>query len=422
MRKIDIMNDLEKRQKYFTFLYPVILLPFIFYFIRLNWVYKNYQHNFFLGIIFFILLVVVPILYKFSKNLFLTLWIFYSAIIFSATFLIYIAGGYEAPGVFWISLIPVVAVALLGERGVLIGIIYTIFTALIYHLYPTPPEMLPIEFKNLQYYQQERTLNLNVFILFTLVFTYVYYLLEKKNNLELKKQKEKFENLLKVLFHDIANPALNIQLQAQRLQKKNIEEISTSLNAILNSSKSINQILDSVRSLKAFEDGKSIINFEWFSIQEAVKNALELCQEKIKDKNIQIDFPLNNSQFEVYGNQALFTHQVLINLLTNALKFTPENKKITIAISYDQEKGLCHLQMIDQGIGIPKDILENLFSDHHQTSRKGLKGEIGTGYGMPLVKFFVESFSGKLEIKSYDISNFPENSGTEISISLKAKT
>lgn len=415
-----IQSDFEKRKKYFFSLYPVIFLPFAFYFFRLNFIYNDYRFNLFFYFIFIILLLVVPCLYKFTQRIFLALWIFYTCIIFAATFLIFLAGGNSAPGVFWISLIPLIGVAILGDSGVFIGMGYTILTVIIFHLFPTPNHLIPKELFHPYYYQSERTLNLNIFILFTLVFTYLYYKLEKKNNDEIIAQKNKNENLLKVLFHDIANPALNIQLQAFKLLKQNTTESITGLNSILTSSKHINQILESVRSLKAFKDGKSVILFEWFSINESVDSALESINDRLSDKHITVDLNLDKTPFKVYGNQALFTHQVLINILINSIKFSTEHTNISISTKF--QNNTCYLKIIDQGIGIPPEILKNLFSDNHQTSRRGLKGEVGTGYGMSLVQFFIENFSGKLEISSKDISLFPENSGTEINISLKAKS
>ena len=56
----------------------------------------------------------------------------------------------------------------------------------------------------------------------------------------------------------------------------------------------------------------------------------------------------------------------------------------------------------DEGIGMPADILKNLFDQNKHVSRKGTQGELGTGYGMPLMKTFIEEFGGKVEVSSIE--------------------
>ena len=82
-----------------------------------------------------------------------------------------------------------------------------------------------------------------------------------------------------------------------------------------------------------------------------------------------------------------------------------------------REKDTILLSIKDEGMGMPQSILNNIFDISKPTSREGTQGEKGTGYGMPLVKKFVELFGGKLTIESYEKPH-PQR-GTVVSLHLK---
>jgi signal transduction histidine kinase len=84
---------------------------------------------------------------------------------------------------------------------------------------------------------------------------------------------------------------------------------------------------------------------------------------------------------------------------------SPCGKKILISGKKLDDKTFC-LSIVDQGIGIPAEILENLFSLSKKTSRPGTEGESGTGFGMPLVYATMKAYGGRIEIES------AENQGT----------
>ena len=70
----------------------------------------------------------------------------------------------------------------------------------------------------------------------------------------------------------------------------------------------------------------------------------------------------------------------------------------------------------DRGIGIPENIMENLFEPDQVSSRKGTEGEKGTGFGMPILKKFVEAHGGTVDVESKDIASYPEEHGTVIRV------
>ena len=87
---------------------------------------------------------------------------------------------------------------------------------------------------------------------------------------------------------------------------------------------------------------------------------------------------------------------VLGNLLSNAAKFSPPGGEITLS-SRKGKAGYIIIEMSDQVIGIPEDLKSKLFSMHEKTSRIGTSGEKGIGFGMPVVKKFVDLYHGSIE-------------------------
>lgn len=93
---------------------------------------------------------------------------------------------------------------------------------------------------------------------------------------------------------------------------------------------------------------------------------------------------------------------------------------MTIKVSTATEhNGIIEFYVEDHGIGMPEAHLENIFNLSKSISRTGTNGEEGTGFGMSLIKSFVESYGGSITIESRDIQQIPQNHGTKVTIRFK---
>jgi signal transduction histidine kinase len=147
-----------------------------------------------------------------------------------------------------------------------------------------------------------------------------------------------------------------------------------------------------------------------------VESAIPILQHQLNKKDIKLDVSIPKD-IKVYIDENTFIHSVLNNLLTNAIKFSYPSS--TIFLSACKEDGKILFSIRDNGIGMSKNLLNNIFDLNKPTSRPGTAGENGTGYGMPLVKKFVELFGGTIEIKSKEKPD--PSSGTEVILTLKEK-
>jgi signal transduction histidine kinase len=127
-------------------------------------------------------------------------------------------------------------------------------------------------------------------------------------------------------------------------------------------------------------------------IQESI-NLLEATAHQ-KGINIQKDFP--NDIFCPIDENMMKT--IIRNLVSNAIKFTPQNGKITINI--EKIEKLVVVTVSDTGVGISSENQEKLFSINSNISTKGTSNESGTGLGLILCKEFVETHGGKIWIES----------------------
>ena len=227
-------------------------------------------------------------------------------------------------------------------------------------------------------------------------------------------------NLLRLVSHDIANPLTvingmtNLQLRKQKDPDSKEYRIWKKLSI---ATKTIFKILEQVRMMQALESGKKEIPLSSVKLQKIIDKGLFMFQDKLNHKNIKLVCELPDDQLSVLAEETSFSNQVINNILSNAIKFSFENE--TIHIRVEPREDYVYLIIRDHGIGIPKDILKNLFDENAVTSRAGVKGEEGTGFGMPLVKFFMDKYGGEIQVQSKVKTEGENDHGTQFTLKLK---
>jgi two-component system cell cycle sensor histidine kinase PleC len=172
--------------------------------------------------------------------------------------------------------------------------------------------------------------------------------------------------------------------------KEYADDIHASSDHLLNL---INDILD----LSAIEAGEHSLNKEWLSAKEMVDDCSPLIAVNVSDNDIQfsVDAPADLKPF--YADRRAIK-QILINLLDNAVKFTPAagSIKIRVYISHDHH----YFEILDTGVGIPEDMLSTITDSFIRVETNPYKAQQGTGLGLAIVKSLVEMHDGRLEITS----------------------
>lgn len=239
---------------------------------------------------------------------------------------------------------------------------------------------------------------------------YHYKVLEKEKNENLENIK-----LIGVLCHDVANPLGNIKSLSSEDFVDSVDKKEL-LNLISFSADAALGIVDKVRAQRSLKDGKYQVNTEVVNLMEIIQASLKILDYKIKSKNIQVNIDVP-SELNIKTDPIILANNIVNNILTNAIKFSDPNSSIDINASIEA-KNLVKLTIADKGMGIPKELMSDLFDIDKATSRPGTAGEAGTGYGMVLIKDSIEKLGGKLYIDSKTKEESKEEHGTRISLTL----
>ncbi len=224
--------------------------------------------------------------------------------------------------------------------------------------------------------------------------------------------------LLRVLCHDLVNPifAAHGLLDLKVSLGKPVSE--STLKTVLGCCQSALDIVTHVREEHSLVKTNKQFKSETVTLAEAFAEARSTLGERLAQKNLQlkIDSP-DGLQLEI--KRVVFVHNILNNLLTNAIKFSHEGSAIEICARKDEAEEFCIIEVRDYGIGMPQQILKNVFKDAAKTSRAGTSNEAGTGFGMPLVKRYVEKSGGAISITSQEAGDgtLPTDQGTTVRLS-----
>lgn len=181
------------------------------------------------------------------------------------------------------------------------------------------------------------------------------------------------------------------------------------LRDIKGSGEHLATVIKDILDLSKIESGKWVLNEQSFLLNHCVEDALKIVSPQAQSKQIAIDLDMKTPT-QIFGDDHAF-RRILINLLTNAIKFTGQNGHVRCTLQPSRVGGI-RLEIADNGIGIPANRLEDVLNPFEQSHTDHLLNEEGTGLGLPIVKNLVELHGGTFELES------EEGNGTKASIHL----
>lgn len=205
--------------------------------------------------------------------------------------------------------------------------------------------------------------------------------------------------------HDIRTP-MNAITGFANLAQTHIEDkiqVKDYLNKIQSASKHLLNLINDILDMSRIESGKVQIEESEVSLSEVLTDVNNLIQPMAKDKNI--DFQIQN---EIVNNYVycdkLRLNQVLINLLGNSVKFTPDGGEISLRIFQEMVApdgyGVYIFKVKDNGIGIGKEFQESIFQAFEREKSTENSGIQGTGLGLSITKSIVNMMGGKISVES----------------------
>lgn len=229
---------------------------------------------------------------------------------------------------------------------------------------------------------------------------------EKSSDLErsyrsldiLNKEKDK---LLSIIAHDLRGPISNfigltrmMTEDAPKMGKDQIKEYSEKMNS---SATKINNLLENLLQWSRIQQGNLLFNPERININDAIKRELDVLDQQIKDKDINL-FNKVPVKLEIEADLRMLS-TVIRNLVSNAIKFTPRGGDVYIKADTKSKESVSII-IEDNGIGMSSELLQNLFSLKIETGRNGTEGEPSTGLGLLICNDFVKRHSGDIQIVS----------------------
>jgi two-component system sensor histidine kinase VicK len=235
-----------------------------------------------------------------------------------------------------------------------------------------------------------------------------------KNHSEvLNNHNNKKNNILTMLAHDLGGPLGAIQNFTALLNREtkdlNNPRLDKCISSIARISKNSVHLIHTFIDQEFLESADVKLLKKRVDILEKIKLGVTTYRETENDLDITFDIKANRDHIYAEIDEDKFL-QVINNLISNALKFTPKGGLIDINIQEKDESVLVSIS--DTGIGIPKAFDNTLFEKFTNARRLGLKGEVSTGLGMSIIKTIVEWHGGSISFKS------EENVGTTFFIEI----
>lgn len=221
-------------------------------------------------------------------------------------------------------------------------------------------------------------------------------------NKALQKLNQMKTEFVSAVAHELRTPLTSIKgyatiLSSGRLgevrkeQKERLERINKHSHELVNL---INDLLDIAR----IEAGKTIMKIEEINLNEVLKDVEEIISPQAEEKKLRFVIDNRDRIEKIYADK-IHLERVLVNLLGNALKFTPENGEIGIRVKKEEENAVL-FEIYDTGIGISEKDLDKIFDEFYRADNPINRERKGTGLGLSLVKRIIDAHGGKIWAKS----------------------
>lgn len=248
----------------------------------------------------------------------------------------------------------------------------------------------------------------------------------QRNYKELEKSKTNIDELLaensqliRILCHDLGN-AITIIDMSTTLMTDSLKELDTvpvmykkNIDRVKRAVTTQKEIIEHVREKEALESGKCEIVLQPVNLSIIFEKAKFIFHEQLTQKNLNLNIKYINDEAPfVAAEMVSLSNNVINNLLSNAIKFSNDNSEVTITSKTIGEEILVIIE--DQGIGMNKELSRDIFKTNIKTSRLGVNGEKGTGFGVPLVKSYMLKYGGDIAVESI------ENQGTKFTLRFKS--
>ena len=230
------------------------------------------------------------------------------------------------------------------------------------------------------------------------------------DKIAIEKRKAERANAAKSIFlanmsHEIRTPINGIIGFTELLKKSNMgEEEKEYVDIIDKSTENLLEIINNILDLSKIESKKIELDEILFSPVEEFENAVDVYMPKVASKNINLSLLMDSGFNNFLLGDVVKIKEILLNLISNAVKFTPENGQISVLIknlsNKEDTKQKIYFEVSDSGIGISEEEMADIFNAFSQADSTITRKYGGTGLGLTISSNYVSLMGGKLEVSS----------------------
>jgi signal transduction histidine kinase/PAS domain-containing protein len=241
--------------------------------------------------------------------------------------------------------------------------------------------------------------------------TYLVVIRNLENTVKIEKMVEKLSEIkakykfktefLANVTQDIKRP-INIISNVNNIldinkEKYNSENVNNYIKAVRQNCNRLLRILENTEEIEAIENGNYKMNYSKVNIVKLIKNIVKISKVYTDEKGLKVNFTTNINNKILFIDKSKM-EKVILNILANAIKFTPSGGTINIDIKVINSK--VHISIKDSGVGIPQDKINVIFENFEQVDRTLTRGAEGTGIGLALTQKLVQLHDGKIVVTS----------------------
>lgn len=248
-----------------------------------------------------------------------------------------------------------------------------------------------------RYYQKQKRLGINL--------ADANSQLEKQNELIDKKNKDlealdkEKNSLINIVAHDLKNPLFNIMGSVQLIKEEingSEKQLEVPIEIIEGSATRLSSMVTKILDVESIERGLSNLDLKPVNLSEMLVAICKEFEPQATAKQIEIHSKISK-RIMIQGEKT-YVHQIIDNLISNAIKFSPTKKNVFITLG--TRKGIAQLEVKDEGPGISQDEQAKLFQVFQRLSASPTGAETSTGLGLSIVKKYINAMGGKIWCKS----------------------
>ena len=235
-----------------------------------------------------------------------------------------------------------------------------------------------------------------------------------ESNIEdLKNAEQMRKEFVANVSHELRTPVTSIRSYAETLcDAGGTMDPATEqhfLEVIMGESDRMTKIVQDLLTLSKFDAGSIAFDFQQFSFEKAIQNVYNAQLLEARKHNHDFRLKFRGEIPEIRGDQARI-EQVMINMLSNAIKYTPDGGTITVTAGADGDSVFCTVK--DNGIGIPQKDVAHIFERFYRVDKARSRESGGTGLGLSIAYEIVERHNGRIEVQSQ------QGKGTSVTVKL----